>query len=153
MQKRYIIYLTDEERSFLDQVIETYPGTAATRAQILLASDYDNPVYKTASDIAEEFGVSRTTVQNVRNKYSHVGIRDAVLSTGTWAPERCANITEEKRNQIIAMIKEKPPYGHRRWSIKVVAEECEKRGMFDHIALSAVYKLLKEEGINLTGKQ
>ena len=152
MQKRYIIYLTDEERDFLNQVIETCTGTAVTRAKILLASDYNNPVYQTASDIAEELDVSRTTVQNVRNKYSASGIKDAILSTGTWSPERCANITEEKRKQILDMIKEKPPYGHRRWSINVVAEECEKRGLFDHIAPSAIYKLLKEENISLLNK-
>jgi len=61
-------------------------------------------------------------------------------------------MTEEKRQQILDMIKEKPPYGHRRWSIAVVAKECEKRGLFDHIAPSAIYKILNEEGIDLRNK-
>ena len=152
MQKRYIIYLTDEERDFLNQVIESSTGETIVRAQILLASDYNNPVYRTVSDIAKEFEVSRTTVQNVRNRYGNEGIKEAVFSKGTWAPERRANITEEKRQQILDMIKERPPYGHRRWSIDVVAEECEKRGLFEHISPSAIYKLLKEENISLINK-
>lgn len=152
MQKRYIIYLTEEERDFLNQVIETSTGENIVRAQILLASDYNNPVYRTVNDIAKEFEVSKTTVQNVRNRYGNEGIKEAVFAKGTWSPERRANITEGKRQQILDMIKEKPPYGHRRWSINVVAEECEKRGLFEHIAPSAIYKLLKEENISLLNK-
>ena len=149
---RYVIYLTDEERSFLNQVIETSSGDTIVRAQILLASDYNNPVYRTVNEIAKEYEVSRTTVQNVRNRYGNVGIKEAVFSKGTWSPERRANITEEKRQQILDMIKEKPPYSHRRWSIVAIAEECEKRGLFDHIAPSAIYKILNEEGIVLRNK-
>lgn len=151
--RRYIIYLKDDERSFLNQVINTHTGEAVVRAQILLASDYNNPVYRTVKEIAAEYKVSRTTVQNVRNRYGAAGVKEAVFAKGTWAPERRANITEEKRQQILDMIKERPPYGHRRWSIIVVAQECEKRGLFEHIAPSAIYKILNEENINLNPKK
>ncbi len=146
---KFYIYLTDEEKEYLNQIIATHSDDTAMRARILLASDFNNPVYRPVVQMAKELGVSKTTIQNVRNRYGADGLEGAVFSKGNYAPAHRAYISDDKRKQILDMIKEAPPYGHRRWTGDVITEECMKRGIFEYIARSAIYKFLKEENITL----
>ena len=147
---KYYIYLSDDDRAYLNNVIKTQNEETAMRAKILLASDFNNPVYRTVTQISEDLGVTRTTIQNVRARYVSLGLKDTVISKGIQSPERRANITAEKRDQILAIIHERPPVGHRRWTIDLIKKECINRGLFDYIAWSAISKLLKDEKIDLT---
>ena len=146
---KYYIYLSDDDRAFLNDVIKTQNAETAMRAKILLASDFNNPVYRTVTQISEDLGVTRATIQNIRARYVSLGLRDTVISKGIQSPERRANITSEKRNQILDIIHERPPVGHRRWTVELIREECIKRGLFDYIAWSAISKLIKDENIDL----
>ena len=147
---KFYIYLSDKDRSFLNDVIRTQNQETAMRAKILLASDFNSPVYRTVSQISEELGVTRTTIQNVRARYASLGLKDTVISKGIQSPEHRANITAEKRKQIIEIIHEQPPLGHRRWTVELIRGECIKRGIFKYVAWSAICKLIKNENIDLT---
>ena len=147
---KFYIYLSDDDRAFLNDVINTQNEETAMRAKILLASDFNNPVYRTVTQISEDLGVTRATIQNIRAKYASVGLKESVISKGIQSPERRAHITDEKRKQIIGIVHEQPPYGHRRWTVELIRDECVKRGLFDYIAWSAIAKLLKEEDIDLS---
>ena len=146
---KHLIYLSDEDRSHLEEIIKTAPKKTALRAKILLASDFNNPKYYSVQELAELLGVSNTTVQTVRSEYTKFGLDGAVFPKGTLSYDRRALMTEEKRNQILEMIKGRPPYGHRRWTIRNICDECVNRGIFDNIATSVVLKLLKEANIDL----
>ncbi len=146
---KHIIYLSDEDRAHLEDIVKTAPEKTALRARILLASDFNNPKYYSVHALAEELGVSNTTVQVVRSEYTKLGVDGAIFPKGTLAYNRRALMTEEKRNQILEMIKGRPPYGYRRWTIRNICDECIKRGIFDNIATSVVLKLLKDASIDL----
>jgi transposase len=146
---KYIIYLSDEEVARLHEIIETAPEKTVIRAKILLDSDFNNPEYASAQKMASEYGVSPATVQKVRSEYAELGLEGAVFPKGKFSYERQAIMTDEKREQIIAMVKGKPPYGQRRWTVMSICDECVKRGIFSYVAKSAIQKLLKEEQLDL----
>ena len=141
---KYYIYLSDDDRAFLNDVIKTQNAETAMRAKILLASDFNNPVYRTVTQISEDLGVTRATIQNIRARYVSLGLKDTVISKGIQSPERRAYITPDKRKQILEIIHEQPPLGQRRWTIELIREECIKRGLFNYVAWSAIAKFIKD---------
>ena len=146
---KHMIYLSDEERKYLHQVILTAPDNTVMRARILLASDFNNPVYRTVIQLADELGTTKTTIHNVRSDYSTYGLKGALFPKGIHSPEQSPELTDEKRQQILNLIKSAPPYGHRRWSIAVLRDECINQGIFDYVATSVILKVLREENIDL----
>lgn len=147
---KFFIYLSDDDRAFLNDVIKTQNEETAMRAKILLASDFNNPIYRTVSQISSDLGVTRTTIQNVRARYASLGLRKTVISNGIQSPEHRAYITPDKRKQILDIIHEQPPIGQRRWTIELIREECIKRCLFNYVAWSAISKFIKDENIDLT---
>ena len=69
MRKKYIVCLTDQERSELVAVVKKLKGTSqkVRRAQILLKADAEGPHW-TDQRIAEAFGCRTKTVENVRQR-------------------------------------------------------------------------------------
>ena len=69
MQKRYVVRLTDQERSELQDVIKKLKGTGekVRRAQILLKADADGPNW-TDERIAEAFSCRARTVERLRQR-------------------------------------------------------------------------------------
>ena len=146
---KHMIYLSDEDRKYLHQIILTAPDNTVMRARILLASDFNNPTYRTVIELAAELGTTKTTIHNVRSDYSAYGLKGALFPKGIHSPERSPELTDEKRQQILDLIKSAPPYGHRRWSIAVLRDECINQGIFDYVATSVILKVLREENIDL----
>jgi len=147
---KFLIYLTEDEKRRLEEIIENEPEKTAMRAKILLASDFNNPTYLPVQKIEEELGVSHTTIQRVRSEYANLGLDGAIYPKGTLSYDRRALMTDEKRAQILEMLKERPPYGYRRWTIRNICDECVNRGIFDYVATSAIQKFLHREGIDLS---
>lgn len=147
---KYIIYLTPEEKERLHTIIDTAPAVTATRAKILLESDFANLKYCSAQKLAELLGTSHATVQAVRAEYATNGLDSAIFPKGTLSYDRRALMNDEKRKAIIDMIKnDPPPYGQRRWTVLSICDECVKRGIFDYVAKSVIQKLLHQEQIDL----
>src|SRR5690606_22402744 len=79
MQKKYIVRLTDQERSELAEVVKKLKGTSqkVRRAQILLKADADGPNW-TDRRIAEAFGCRTKTVENVRQRLVERGFAETL---------------------------------------------------------------------------
>ena len=69
MLKKYIVRLTDQERSTLQKVVEKFKGSSqkVRRAQVLLKADADGPAW-TDAKIAEAYGCRTKTVENIRQR-------------------------------------------------------------------------------------
>ncbi len=146
---KYNIYLTEEDQKTLERIIETEPEKTALRARILLYSDFNNPDYASAQKLAKRLGTSHTTVQIVRKEYSELGLIGCIYPKGSLSYDKRAILAEDKRIQILEMIKERPPYGHKRWTINVIRDELVKRNIFDYVSYSIIQKFIKSEGIIL----
>ena len=69
MYKKYIVRLSDEERSICQEVIKKLKGSSqkARRAQVLLKADIDGPGWPDAK-IAEAFDCRVQTIENLRKR-------------------------------------------------------------------------------------
>src|SRR5260370_35840433 len=69
MYKKYIVRLSDEERSVCLEVVKKLKGSSqkARRAQILLKADADGPGWPDAK-IAEAFDCRVQTIENLRKR-------------------------------------------------------------------------------------
>jgi hypothetical protein len=69
MAKKYIVRLTEEEKTLLEDVVKKLKGSSqkVIRAQILLKADANGPNW-TDERIVEAFGCRRQTVEGVRER-------------------------------------------------------------------------------------
>ena len=74
MQKRYIVRLSESEKSELHEVIKRLNGSSqkVRRAQILLKADAEGPNW-TDQSIAEAFNCRPQTVENIRRRLGEHG--------------------------------------------------------------------------------
>ena len=79
MQKKYVVRLTDAERSELQQVVKKLKGTSqkVRRAHILLKADANGPNW-TDQRIAEAFGCRVQTVELIRQRLVELGFRESL---------------------------------------------------------------------------
>ena len=79
-----LVYLTYWERIALEEIAESpaVDHRIRIRARILLLADRSDPPYATDGDVAEQTGVSRNTVANVRKRYATEGQNAALGQEG-----------------------------------------------------------------------
>ena len=147
MHKRYVIELTDEERSQLTQVI-VKKGVAAdkrVRAQILLKADagVQGPAW-IDQRIAEAYDVTSRTVQNVRRRCVEEGLQAAIHRKPQCRPSRQRLLDGEKEARLVAVCCSKVPEGSARWTLRMLADELVRLDIVDSISRETVRKTLKK---------
>jgi len=73
--KKYVVRLTDSERSLLQQIVKKLSGSGqkVRRAQILLKTDVDGANW-TDKQIAEAYNCRSRTVENARRRLVEQGV-------------------------------------------------------------------------------
>ena len=94
MNKKYLVELTDDERSSLREVVKKLKGTSqkVKRANILLKADACGPGWVDAR-IAEAFDCRTKTVENVRQRFVESGFDEALHGKKRDSPptaKRCS---------------------------------------------------------------
>ena len=146
-EKRYIVQLTDEERTFLSELIAK-KGVAArkrTRARVLLKADAgpQGPAW-TDRRIADAFDVTSRTVENVRRRLVEEGLEAAVNRKPQCRPSRQRLLDGEKEAKLVAICCSKRPAGHTRWTLTMLADELVRLEIVDSISRETVRKVLKK---------
>jgi len=79
VRKLYIVRLTDQERTELEQVVKKLKGTGqkVRRSQILLKADADGPNW-TDERIAEAFSCRTRTVERLRKRFVERGFEETL---------------------------------------------------------------------------
>lgn len=139
---KYVIALTEEERSTLNRIIteKTESDRTILRARILLMSDTKTAEKMSIPKIADQLGTTHTTVQTVRTEYGKYGLEPAV-----YRKIRTDNrkVTPEVEEGIRQLLTEEPPEGHKRWTERLLCREIVDRGIIEHIALSTMHETLQ----------
>jgi transposase len=160
----YKIELTEEERQLLQKVIDEgkEPDRTILRAKILLMSDALWNEKYTVLGLAKELGTTDKTVQTTRTEYGKYGLKAAVFPKKRVYKNGSNNKGPNKKgahkfkadvvSQIVQLSESEPPEGKKRWTMRLLCEECEKQGIVDHIAPSSLCGLLKKAGISLKGE-
>jgi hypothetical protein len=147
MHKKYIVWLSDEERAVCQDVIKRLKGTSekVRRAQMLLKADADGPAWIDAR-IAEAFDCRVQTVESLRKRLVTQGFEQALerkRRETSPTPRKLDGVGEAK---LIAMRLGKPPAGYGRWSLQLLADELVVLEVVDSICPETVRKTLKKTG-------
>lgn len=144
MNKKYIVRLSDEERSACQEIVKRLKGTSekVKRAQILLRADVDGPAWPDAK-IAEAHDCSVRTVENLRERLVTEGF-EATLERKKRATPTPTKLDGKGEAMLIALRLGKPPAGYGRWSLQLLADELVALEVVDSISPETVRKTLKK---------
>lgn len=145
MQKKYIVRLTELERSQLRAVIKKLKGTSqkVRRAQILLKADADGSNW-TDQRIAEAFDCRTKTVENIRQRLVTRGFEETLNGARRATPPVQKLLDGEQEAQIIAMRLGPPPKGYANWSLRLLSRKVVELGIADEVSYETVRRTLKK---------
>jgi transposase len=147
MNKKYIVCLSIEERTLLDEIVRKLKGSSqkVRRAQILLKAD-TNGLNWTDEKIAEAFDCSRQTVENVRERLVTEGFESALNAKAPANPPRAKILSGEQEAQLIAMRLASPPSGYGSWTLRLLQNQMIALEIVDTISHETVRQTLKKTG-------
>jgi hypothetical protein len=145
MYKKYIVRLSEEERSVCREVVKTLKGSSqkARRARILLQADADGPAWPDIK-IAEAFGCRVQTIELVRKRLVTESFERALDGKKRESPPTPPKLDGEGEAKLIAMRLGKPPAGFGRWSLQLLADQLVALEVVDSISHETVRKTLKK---------
>lgn len=145
MKKKYVVRLSEEEKSILQEIIKKLKGGSqrVRRAQILLKADADGPNW-TDRQIAEAFSCRTQTVENVRESLCLNGFEIALNGKKREEPPRKKLLDGEQEAKIIAMRLGPPPAGFSNWTLKLLAERVIALEITESISHETVRTTLKK---------
>lgn len=146
MQKKYIVRLSENERSQLQEVIKKLKGSSqrVRRAQILLKADAEGPNW-TDQRIADAFDCRRKTVENIRECLVTEGFETA-LNGRKRAASRKKLLDGSQEAKLIALRLGSPPDGFGSWSLRLLAEQVVELEIVESISHETVRRTLKKMG-------
>ncbi len=145
MEKKYIVRLTDEERSVLRHVVKKLKGSSqkVRRAQILLKADADGPNW-TDKRIADAFSCRTKTVENIRQRLVTDGFETALNGRKRDTPPRQKRLDGEQEAKVIALRLGRPPKGFANWTLRLLAEQVVELEIVDSVSRETLRKTLKK---------
>ena len=150
MAKRYIVALSDEERKHLQTFIST--GRRGARqinhARILLKADVNQSSgsYRD-TQIQEALGVSVRTIERVRRRFVEEGLEHAINHRAGAGRRR--KMQGEQEAHLIALRCRKPPVGHARWTLRLLADQMVELGYIEQLSHETVRQTLKKMNCSL----
>jgi hypothetical protein len=145
MNKKYIVRLSDEERTCCQQVIKTLKGSSqkVRRAHILLKADADCPAWPDAR-IAEAFNCRVQTIENLRKRLVTEGFKSALEGKKRQDPPASPKLDGKAEAKLIALRLGKPPAGYGHWTLRLLADELVALEVVDSISHETVRRALKK---------
>jgi hypothetical protein len=145
MQKKYVVRLTDQERSELRSVIKKLKGSGqkVRRAQILLKADADGPDW-TDERIAEAFSCRTRTVERLRQRLVERGFDETLHRLERAEPPVEKLLTGEQEARIIATRLGPPPRGYANWSLRLLARKVVELRIVDSVSYETVRRTLNK---------
>ncbi|MBO0858180.1 MAG: helix-turn-helix domain-containing protein [Chloracidobacterium sp.] len=145
MNRKYIVRLSDEERSVCQEIVKNLKGSSQKfrRAQILLKADANGPGW-TDVRIAEAFNCREQTIENVRKRLVSEGFELALEGKKRQEPPTPCKLDGEAEAKLIAMRLGKPPAGYGHWTLRLLADELVSLEIVDAISHETVREVLKK---------
>ena len=146
MAKKYIVGLTEDERSYLESLIHTGKVAAHKRlhAEILLKADISEWGEKWLdSQISEAFGVSTRTIETVRERLVQQGLESA-LNRAEPSRVKSRTIDGENEAHLIALSCGEPPEGRSRWTLRLLGQHMVELGYVENVSHETIRQALKK---------
>lgn len=150
--KQYIVELTSEERSRLQQIVNkgNTTGYRIKYAHILLKADQgkDGPGWSD-SKISEAFDCNISTVYRLRKRLVEKGF-DKILQHGNTGKRKKRKLDGKAEARLIALACSEPPKGRNRWTVRLLADELVSLGIVGSCGKTTVHQTLKKTNLSLT---
>ena len=145
MQKKYVVRLTDQERSELRDIIKKLKGTSqkVRRAQILLKADADGPNW-TDARIADAFSCRTRTVEKIRQRLVERGFEDTLHGLERTQPPVEKLLTGDQEARIIATRLGQAPKGYSNWTLRLLARKVVELEIVESVSYETVRRTLKK---------
>jgi len=149
--KQYIVELTNEERSRLQQIIAkgNTTGYRIKYAHILLKADQskDGPGWSDPK-IADAFECNVSTVYRLRKRLVEDGF-GAVLQHGNTGKHKQRKLDGKAEAHLIALACSQPPEGRTRWTVRLLADELVALRIVNSCGKTTVHETLKKMNYSL----
>jgi hypothetical protein len=146
MNIKYRVTLTEEERSYLMQIITKgkTEGYRIRHANILLAADEieDNKEW-TDKRIAKAYHTTERSIGNLRRRFVEKGL-DAALGREKREVAPRIKIDGEIEAKIVALTCSNAPEGHSQWSLRLLADKVVELGIMESVSHTAIGDCLKK---------
>jgi len=141
MKKKYIVSLTESERSALKALISTGKGAARrlAHARILLKADQGLSDHA----IVEAVEVSRPTVERVRRRFVEDGM-DVALDPRRPEKPRPRKVDGHLEAHLVALACSPPPEGTVRWTLRLLAAKTVELELVDSLSHETTRQILKK---------
>lgn len=145
MNKKYIVDLTNDERSLLEEVVKKLKGSSqkVKRANILLKADASGPGW-TDARIAEALDCTTNTVENVRQRFVELGFDMALNGKKREKPPTEKLLDGEQEAKVIAMRLGSPPAGYGKWTLRLLARKVVELEIVEAVSYQTVRRTLKK---------
>jgi hypothetical protein len=147
MAKKYVLKLTDEERSELERLVRKgrVAGWKLQRAQALLKCDQapGGPAW-TDPQIAAAFGVTTRSLESWRKRAVEHGPTTLRERKPRATPAVPPKLDGEGEARLTALACSKPPKGRARWSLRLLAGRPVELRVVEAISHEAVRRALKQ---------
>ena len=146
MAKKYIVRLTEDERTYLESLIHT--GKVATHkrlhAEILLKADISELGEKWLDkQIGEAFGITTRTVERIRERLVQEGLESALnRASSTRVRER--KIDGENEAHLVALMCGNAPEGRSCWTLRLLGQSMVELGYVENISHETIRQTLKK---------
>ena len=151
MSKHTKLYLTDEQRSHLENLIRSgsAPARTQTKARILLMTDRNSGLARKDAEIAESLMVNVATVGRTRRAFISKSMDTALYDRPR--PGGKPKITGDIEAKLTMLACSNPPEGYERWTIQLLADKMVELRYIESISRVAVGKRLKKMNLSLGG--
>jgi hypothetical protein len=145
--KKYVLHLTAEERTELEQVVRK--GKAAAwkrqRAQALLQCDQGphGPCW-TDESVAAAYGCTTRTLESWRKQAVEAGPLSLLQRKPRQTPPVQPKLDGEQQARLTALACSQAPSGYARWTLRLLAERLVELKVVDTIAHETVRRALKK---------
>ena len=152
---KYRLSLTAEEREELGTIVKKgrHSSHKVLNALILLNCDEQAPTQRTLKEqqIADVLNISSMKLYRVKQRFVDEGLEIALNGhKGLRAYEKKAD--GEFEAHLVALSCSKPPPGHERWSLRLLADKVVELQYIDSVSYETVRRVLKKTNSNLGRK-
>ncbi len=144
---RYKVTLTEQERQILEEVATRgrHSSQKVLNALILLGCD-EGPSQErkaTGQQLAEVLPVSEKKVERVKRRFVEEGL-DVALEKRKPDRQYEKKADGDFEAHLVALSCSKPPPGHARWSLRLLADKMVELRYVDSISYETVRRVLKK---------
>ena len=144
-KEKYKVEIPEEEIQILREITRIGNKNSANtimHANILLNTNDLNPTKRTDRELSEIFGISKTTVNSIRQTYSIYGMEAALKRKTRMTAPHISKITGEFEAQVIAAALSPAPAGRSNWTLRLLAEHCMEKNYIVSISHTAIGEML-----------